>query len=93
MARRIRLTDERLPEYVANAIIELREKIDEADGFEADPDWCPDLDYVLKCVASDRKGENYRRLRQKNLGNLAKMLNKADAETRMEVLRKLGIKE
>lgn len=91
MAKHVRLTDEKLPEYIVNACIELRDQIDEKDGFEPDPDWHPDLDDVLMWLAAFRKGENYRRLRQKDLGSIAKLLKKASPETRAEVMKKLGI--
>lgn len=91
MSKRIRLTDEKLPEYVANAIIELREKIDEDDGFTPDPDFCPDLDYVLMCVANTRKGENYRRQRQKSLGGISKILKAMPEDQRVEFLKKFGV--
>lgn len=93
MANRIARTTEEIPESIKNAIIEIIEEIDEHYGFEPNPDFDPDLDYVLMCVESHRKGVNYRRLRQKKDGNILKQLSKCDAETRKSVMKQLGIKE
>lgn len=93
MANRIARTTEELPLNIKNAVIELVEEIDEKDGFEPNPDFDPDLDYVLMCVESHRKGVNYRRMRQKKDGNILKALNNVSAETKAAVLAKLGIKE
>jgi hypothetical protein len=80
-----------LSEEIRNAIIELVEQIDEEMGFIPNPEFDPDLEYILTAVRQYRKGVNYRRLKNKKDNALLKQFSKLDPETRAELMRKLGL--
>ena len=83
----------KLPEEIRNAIIELVERLDEESGFTPNPDFEPDLDYILTAVNNYRKGVNYRRLKNKKDSAIIKQFAKLPEETKKQLMEKMGVKE
>lgn len=92
--KHIRITNEKLPEYVVNAMIEQYELQMERDGIDPDPDKSQefDLDYVLMALIAKWKGDNYRANRNRSAAGLMKMLGKASPEVQENIKKQLGIK-
>jgi hypothetical protein len=90
-----RITNEKLPEYIVNAMIEHYEMQCEEDGIEPQPNKEADfdLDYVLKALIAKWKGDNYRANRNRSANGLMKQLKRVDDETRDHIMKQLGLKK
>lgn len=87
------LCNVRLDEDFKGALVELKESIEEENGFEPDEDFEPTVGWLLTCVNNYVSGVCYRRRKNMKDTNVIKALAKLPEETRKELLKKMGINE
>lgn len=87
----MKLSTSSLSEEIRNAVIEWVDAQDERDGFEPNPDFDPDMEWLERVVTAYRKGINYRRRRNMKDDKILKSLKGLPEETRNQVLKQMGI--